>query len=215
MSKVFVCINGKTLKQCQEQAAGKHSAEFRIDLCPLNPLEIRTLWDSCEEWILTLREDFTKTENWKEVFKFVLDLNPVYVDIDSELSSEIKNEVSTWVKNSSADLIFSYHNFQETPEYEELLEKMNALNNEGADVVKIACMANQEEDNLIVMDLYRKHERLVAFCMGEEGRESRVTALFFGEKLTYAAPSQEYVVAPGQLTYEELAGLLNLGFDDE
>lgn len=215
MSKVFVCINGKNLDQCLEQAAGKHSAELRLDLCTLTPLEIRTLWASCEEWILTLREGFTQKENWKDVFTYALNLHPTYVDIDSELPEEIKNEVGIWVKNSGADLILSYHNFQETPDFELLLEKINELKKEGAQVVKIACMALQEDDNLTMMDLYREHERLIAFCMGEEGRESRVTALFFGEKITYAAPSDAYVVAPGQLTYGELAGLLNLGFDDE
>jgi 3-dehydroquinate dehydratase len=65
------------------------------------------------------------------------------------------------------------------------------------------------------MDLYREYDRLVAFCMGEEGRESRVTSLFFGEKMTYAAASEDNLVAPGQLTYGKLSDLLNLSFDDE
>ncbi len=215
MSKVFVCINGKTLAECQEQAAGKHAAELRLDLAPINPLEIKRLWRSCEEWILTLRSDFTNRPNWKEVFKFCLDLKPVYVDIDSELPEAIKKEAVEWVKASSAELMLSYHNFEETPELEVLLDVVSKLKADGADVVKIACMAQEEEDNLTVMDLYREHKRLVAFCMGEEGRESRVTALFFGEKMTYAAASENNIVAPGQLTYGELSDLLNLGFDDE
>lgn len=215
MSKVFVCINGKTLAECQEQAAGKYAAELRLDLAPINPLEIKRLWSSCEEWILTLRSDFTTRSNWKEVFKYCLNLKPIYVDIDSELPEEIKKEVSEWVKASNADLMLSYHNFDETPEFEVLMEVISKLKSEGADVVKIACMAQQEEDNLIVMDLYREHDRLVAFCMGEEGRESRVTSLFFGEKMTYAAASEDNLVAPGQLTYGKLSDLLNIGFDDE
>lgn len=215
MSKVFVCINGKTLAECQEQAAGKYAAELRLDLAPINPLEIKQLWASCEEWILTLRRDFTTRSNWKEIFKYCLNLEPVYVDIDSELPEEVKKEVTEWVKASSADLILSYHNFDETPEFEVLMEVISKLKTDGADVIKIACMAQEEEDNLIVMDLYREHDRLVAFCMGEEGRESRVTSLFFGEKMTYAAASEYSIVAPGQLTYGELSDLLNIGFDDE
>ena len=215
MSKVFVCISGKTLGECQEQAAGKYAAELRLDLSPITPLEIKRLWGSCEEWILTLRSEFTKQPNWKETFKYCIDLEPVYVDIDSELPEDIKNEVQQWVKDSSSELMLSYHNFKETPKFEVLMEVISKLKDDGADVIKIACMAREEEDNLIVMDLYREHDRLVAFCMGDDGRESRVTALFFGEKMTYAAPSEDQLVAPGQLTYGELSDLLNLGFDDE
>jgi len=215
MGKIVVCISGNTLAKCLEQAAGKYSAELRLDLVSLDPLEIKQLGNSCEEWILTLREEFTKRPNWKEVFKYCLSLNPVYVDIDSALPNEVKNEAKGWVKNASSELMLSYHNFEITPKLEVLLEVVEHLKEQGADVIKIACMANEEEDNLIVMDLYREHDRLVAFCMGEEGKESRVTSLFFGEKLTYAAPSEADLVAPGQLTYGQLSDMLNLGFIDE
>lgn len=210
-----MCISGKNLAECQEQAAGKHSAELRLDLLSLDPLELKQLWDSCEEWILTLRKEFTERPNWKEIFKFCLDLKPVYVDVDSALPEELVSEVKGWVKATTSELMLSYHNFEKTPELEVLMEVIHHLKELGADVIKIACMANEEEDNLIVMDLYREHDRLVAFCMGEEGRESRVTSLFFGEKMTYAAPSEDAVIAAGQLTYGQLSDFLNLGFDDE
>lgn len=215
MSKVFVCISGKNLEECQTQASGKHSAELRLDLTNLTLDEVKTLWTECSEWILTLRQELTEKDGWEELFQACINLSPLYVDIDSELPEAVKAKVIPWVKNSTSDLILSFHNFNETPSFEDLHEKAKQLYRDGADVVKMACMAHTEEDNLTMMDLYREHKRLIAFCMGEEGRESRVTSLFFGEKISYAAPSEKEAVAPGQLTYAELAGLLNIGFDDE
>ncbi len=215
MSKVVVCISGPGLEKCLNQAAGKHWAELRVDLVNLTLDEIKILWKECEEWILTLRSEFTEKANWKETFQACIALGPKYVDIDSQLDEEVKKEVISWVVNSSSELMLSYHNFDKTPSLEELNQIVKKQQADGANVVKIACMAHEEEDNLTMMDLYGAHPQLVAFCMGEEGRESRVTSLFFGEKMTYAAPSEEEIVALGQLTYEELSDLLNIGFDDQ
>jgi len=176
--------------------------------------EIKMLWKHADEWVLTLRSKFLINPNWKEIFQSCLNLKPIYVDVDSELEENIKNEVKSWIKERDLDLIYSYHNFEKTPDYEELNEITKSLFSDGADVVKLACMANSEEDNLVMMDLYREHKRLVAFCMGEEGKESRVTSLFFGEKITYAAPTSGESVAPGQFTYDELYELINFGFDE-
>lgn len=215
MSKIVVCVSGQTLEECLQQVEGRDFAELRLDLIDLSNKEIEMLWSACDEWILTLREGYTHTKNWKTNFQFCLNLNPSYVDIDSELPETIRIESSKWVQDSSSDLIFSYHNFQETPSLKDLNELCRSLFSQGADVVKVACMALAEEDNLIMMDLFSQQKRIIAFCMGEEGRESRVAALFFGEKITYAAPSEKDVVAPGQLSYSELSGLINTGFNND
>ncbi len=214
MGNIITCISGPDLKSAISQITEKPMGELRLDLLNLTHEEIKNLWSKADDWVLTLREKFLEKPNWKSTFKLCLSLKPRYVDLDSELSSAVKSEVASWVKTTDSDLMYSYHNFQETPDFEELNAVISSLYNDGADVVKVACLALKEEDNLIVMDLYRAHKRLVAFCMGEHGKESRVTALFFGEKLTYAAPSAEEIIAPGQFTYNELYELLNFGFDE-
>jgi len=214
MSRLFVCISGNSLEKCLVQAKDKPCAELRLDLCKLSKVEISELWEASSQWILTLRAEYLKTEEWKSIFKHALTLKPVYVDLDCELPSGVLKEVTQWVKNEGLILMLSYHNFTETPELDELNEVIYQLKAEGADVVKIACMANSEEDNLTIMDLYTQHPRLVAFCMGDLGRESRVTALFYGEKMTYVAPTESELVAPGQWTYAELSEILNLGYEN-
>ncbi len=200
--------------KAKEQIEGKPCGEMRLDLLKINADEAKILWKSADDWILTLREEFTKTPDWKSIFKECLGLNPIYIDIDSELPQEIKFEVIKWVKSAKLDLILSYHDFDKTPNFETLNTKISELFIEGADVVKVACMALKEDDNLTMMDLYKEHKRVIAFCMGELGKESRVTSLFFGEKLSYVAPSNNDAVAPGQFTYNELYELINFGFDE-
>jgi 3-dehydroquinate dehydratase type I len=78
----------------------------------------------------------------------------------------------------------------------------------GADVVKIVPFARSWEDNLNILSLIplakEKKQKIVAFCMGEKGKISRIFSPFLGAAWTYASLSQSKVSAPGQLTVREL-----------
>ncbi len=76
----------------------------------------------------------------------------------------------------------------------------------GGEVVKIVTTATSEADNAVVAQLYDAAEpgTLVAFCMGEKGRASRLEALKRGAPFTYACLSEGDATAEGQWTLEEM-----------
>ena len=78
----------------------------------------------------------------------------------------------------------------------------------GADVVKIVPFARFWEDNLNILSLIpfakERKQKIVAFCMGEKGKISRIFSPFLGAAWTYASLDKNKLSAPGQLTVREL-----------
>ena len=120
-----------------------------------------------------------------------------YVDLELDVASQIPRFRDT-------KRIISYHNFDETPEnLEEIRDQMLELD---PDILKIVTMANSPLDNFKLMRLSRDAKvPTVAFCMGEMGMPSRILCGKFGSPFTYAAFNTDRQMAPGQLSYRELA----------
>ncbi len=78
----------------------------------------------------------------------------------------------------------------------------------GAEVVKVVPFARSFEDNLKVLSLIpyarERKQKIVAFCMGEKGKMSRIFAPLMGAAWTYASSARQKASAPGQLTAREL-----------
>ncbi|MBR1894934.1 MAG: type I 3-dehydroquinate dehydratase, partial [Bacteroidales bacterium] len=92
----------------------------------------------------------------------------------------------------------SYHDFTGTPLREKLAETVSQCREFGAEVVKIVTTAQCEADVQTVLSLYEDFDRLIAFCMGEAGRQSRLDCLAKGAPYTYAALTEDEATAPGQ-----------------
>lgn len=100
------------------------------------------------------------------------------------------------------NLVLSYHNFEETPE--NYLEIMSELTSLSPAVVKIAVMAETEQDVLDVMNYTRGFKTLNAeqayatISMGDLGILSRIAGQVTGSCWTFA--SLDEVSAPGQIS---------------
>ena len=110
--------------------------------------------------------------------------------------------------------IRSFHDFSETPPEDTLYSLLEKGRRFGGEVVKIVTTAASRADVDRVMALYRETEpgTLVAFCMGPEGRESRLEALKQGAPFTYACLTPEEATAPGQWTAAEMDEAVYGGF---
>ena len=119
-----------------------------------------------------------------------------YIDLESDVAGKIPRYGET-------KRIISYHNFHETPpDLEAVHEMMCRLD---PDVIKVATMANNPIDNIRVLRLCQTQRvPTVAFCMGEMGLPSRILCGKFGAPFTYATYNPERIMAPGQLTYEQM-----------
>ena len=102
--------------------------------------------------------------------------------------------------------IISYHNFRNTPDnLREVHDRLKALD---ADIVKIATMANQPHDNLRMLEMMQESDcPTVGMCMGDIGTPSRILGPKFGAPFTYATFHHERVLAPGQLSYEQMVNV--------
>lgn len=122
-----------------------------------------------------------------------------YVDLEDDIARKIPRYGKT-------QRIISHHNFQETPDnLEEIYAGMTELQ---PDIIKLVTMANSPLDGVRLLNLVKSAKvPTIGFCMGEFGMFSRVLCCKFGAKFTYAAVSREREVAPGQLTFDELAKL--------
>jgi len=73
-------------------------------------------------------------------------------------------------------------------------------------VVKICTMANHPDDNLRMLSLVQGSKvPTVGLCMGDMGIPSRILCGRFGAPFTYATFHHERTLAPGQLSYAQMA----------
>ena len=137
-----------------------------------------------------------------------------YVDVELEAQKQMSKRVRQAAHENGTIFIRSYHDFEATDSLEALKAIVEKCVYHGADMVKIVTTAHSEADVEKVMALYdwcRQEKEtgnekigalsdggLIAFCMGDEGRLSRLDCLMHGAPYTYAALSEEEAAAPGQ-----------------
>ena len=137
-----------------------------------------------------------------------------YVDVEIEAQKQMSKRVRQAAHENGTIFIRSYHDFEGTDSLEALKAIVEKCVYHGADMVKIVTLAQSEADIDKILALYQwcreekasGNERigalsdggLIAFCMGEEGRSSRLDCLKFGAPYTYAALAEEEAAAPGQ-----------------
>jgi len=131
--------------------------------------------------------------------------------IDVELATQ-RSWLQDLVRNKrGTQIILSFHDFRRTPSIKELQKLFGQMIQLGADVIKIVPFARSWEDNLSILSLIpfakEKRQKIVAFCMGEKGKLSRIFSPLFGAAWTYASLNQTRTSAPGQLTARELTDI--------
>lgn len=128
------------------------------------------------------------------------------VDIDWE-NTQLERLIRE-AKRRKTKVILSCHNFNEMPSKDEIAETYLKMEKKGADILKIACMANNETDTYSILEgaasysQLKGHKPIVAIAMGEEGQVSRICAGDFGSVISYACGRTQ--TAPGQFSAKEL-----------
>lgn len=213
LNNICVPISGKSLNDCVLQLSNAKLAELRLDLVSLTTEEIVMLTGIGHSWIVTLRQPFLLQPDCEKLFSAALNNATLFVDVGFDiLSNPIASNCIKKARNSKKKLMLSYHNFESTPSSEELMRICSEMQLAGADAIKIACMANTESDNDLVMKLYDHFENITAFCMGELGRKSRILSLMNGLKLTYASPDNGPATASGQYSFSEMCAFAEIAF---
>ena len=103
--------------------------------------------------------------------------------------------------------VVSYHKFDgilNVSAMEKILDEEIAS---GASVCKIVTSAKVVEDNLPALSFVSfasSKAKLVCFCMGEQGKVSRLLSPMFGAFFTFASLEQGSETAAGQMSIKEM-----------
>ncbi|MBW2989469.1 shikimate dehydrogenase [Candidatus Woesearchaeota archaeon] len=142
----------------------------------------------------------TDRKNRAGIIEEAIRLKAGFVDIDI---CRGKKEVSRIIKGKGkTKIIVSYHNFKKTDE-KELIKKYEEIKGLKPDVIKIASFANSIMDNLPIFRLIKRAKKekrkIIALCMGEKGKISRILSVPFGAELTFGSLEEGKESAPGQI----------------
>jgi len=133
-----------------------------------------------------------------------------YVDIELENNPALIKAVQKALQGSNIQLILSYHQFEKMIAKEKIEMILKAMEDAGADVLKVALTCENKEDLkmlLAVVRAYQCHSQkpMIIIGMGKYGQITRVLPEFCGGSLTYV--NAQTATAPGQLTLEEIVHL--------
>lgn len=138
-----------------------------------------------------------------------------YVDlIDAELfmGEETVKSLIAAAHCCGVRVVASNHDFVKTPEKEEIVRRLCAMQQLGADILKIAVMPQSRADVLTLLAATEEMQRcfanrpLITMSMGGYGAVSRICGEVFGSAVTFGAAGK--ASAPGQLPVQELSQVL-------
>lgn len=187
--------------------------ELRIDFLDDAEKLKEIVWKIDKQIILTLR---TKSEWWnfswseKEYFEILQKYWKLWDFVDVELSKLENTTISQNSfpsKNKKVKTIISYHNFEKTPKFEELVKILEKMKTHSPDVYKIAVMPKNENDIEMIYKLseYFKQNfswEFIFISMWEIGKQTRIKIPQMWWLLTFWSLSD--ISAPGQIWFEEL-----------
>jgi 3-dehydroquinate dehydratase type I len=134
-----------------------------------------------------------------------------YVDV--ELSTPQLKDLVKELKALSAKPVVSFHKSDGSLGISELNRVLEREISSGAEVCKIVTTAKRLEDNLTTLNFVSaasSKAKLVCFCMGEQGKVSRLLSPLFGGFFTFASLEQGNETASGQMTLQEMKAAYKL-----
>ena len=226
---ICTTIQNKTAEQILEALEKCEMAEIRLDSCVLSARETEDVFTSDVPLVATARiseimknepalQDLPEASREAKAVQIsekrlvrAIEAGARYVDVEIEAPKQMSKRVRSAAHENGTVFIRSYHDFEGTDSLEALKAVVEKCKYHGADIVKIVTTAGSEADVQKVMALYDwKGEEapaageLIAFCMGDAGRQSRIECLKKGAPYTYAALSEDDAAAPGQWPADEM-----------
>ena len=226
MTMICTTIQNKTAEQILEALEHCEMAEIRLDRCELSARDTENVFTSDVPLVATCRiaevaenEPALQglTDSAREIKAMqiaekrlvrAIEAGARYVDVEIEAQKQMSKRVRGAAHENGTIFIRSYHDFEGTDSFESLKAMVEKCRYHGADIVKLVTTAHTPEDVAKVMALYDwargENIELIAFCMGEAGKESRLECLKHGAPYTYAALSADEAAAPGQWPADEM-----------
>ena len=234
---ICVSVQEQDFFKCREILRESPMVELRGDLCGFNGQQVGELVQMHPNLLYTHRIAGSTMQKAYTCMVEAIKKGAKYVDVEIEAPVDYLEQIKSYARVNGCALIISYHNYKGTQSLEELQTIYDICRRKGADIVKIVTTAHSTADAARVMQLYKytrkdnelvadnfmergeesgslsnsfgeEQAKLVAFCMGEAGRFTRLLCLELGSPHTYMAQDASSATAPGQYTKEEALRLL-------
>lgn len=192
-------------------------AEIRLDLCELSIEELEDIISTCEKpLIITMHKREGQDDNaywaeYKTVAAKAAEAGADYLDLDLSAPAPVSQYFRKLCGSEGVKLIRSYHDYCGTPDSGFISQTILRAFRYGADIAKIACKADTENDVKTLQQFYGQAfeenpditpDRLILISMGEKGTEARLDCLAQGAPFTYAY--YDTPTAEGQWEFEEM-----------
>ena len=136
------------------------------------------------------------------------------VDVEAFTGDEAVKEVVAVAHEYGVKVVASNHDFDKTPEKEDIVARLRKMQDLGADIPKIAVMPKSKKDVLTLLSATEEtttnyaDRPIITMSMAGTGVISRLCGEVFGSALTFGAAGK--ASAPGQMGVEDLSTVLSL-----
>lgn len=237
--KICVPITGRTKKEIRLRleellAAGADLAEWRADWYEevLHRERLLEMLDFLRQGLgeipllvtFRTREEGGEQEiSRKEYESFLRQVlssgNADLIDVELFRGEELLIGICREAHRAGVKVVASSHDFEGTPEKEEIIRRLCRMQECGADLFKLAAMPQNAGDVLTLLsatwEMKEKYaeQPLITMSMGGTGLVSRLAGEVFGSALTFG--SAGVASAPGQIGVEDLKMILSLLHENE
>ena len=136
------------------------------------------------------------------------------IDVEAFTGEEIVKSMIREAHSYGVKVIASNHDFDATPEKDEIVRRLCMMQDYGADIPKMAVMPRNKQDVLTLLSATLEMSEqfadrpIITMSMAGTGVVSRLTGETFGSALTFGAATK--ASAPGQINVNELERVLDI-----
>ena len=136
------------------------------------------------------------------------------IDVEVFTGDEIVSRIIREAHAAGVKVIASNHDFDKTPDKDDIVDRLRKMQEMDADIPKIAVMPRNKKDVLTLLaateEMYSQYadRPIITMSMAGTGVISRLCGEVFGSALTFGAAKK--TSAPGQMEVHDLYTILNL-----
>ena len=136
------------------------------------------------------------------------------IDVELFFDETVVREILSIAHQNQVKVITSNHDFEKTPSKEEMINRLQKMQEIGADILKMAVMPKSPNDVVTLLaateEMNTKYAKkpIVTISMSDMGMVSRISGETFGSAITFGTVGK--ASAPGQIPADELRKVLEL-----
>lgn len=135
------------------------------------------------------------------------------IDVEAYKKEGLLEKMCKVAHTNGVYVVASNHDFNKTPDENELITRLTYMKNQGADIPKIAVMPTSNADVITLLSATNKYcEKeggpVITMSMSGKGVVSRLAGEWFGSAVTFATVTK--ASAPGQVPIDDVRNVLNV-----